>query len=206
MCETSKYSTVRRAPDGFTLIELIVAIAIFGVMAAVGYGGLRNVLNARAAIDLRQIEFAQLVTALNLLQHGIENAVARSVRDEFGDDVPAMRGGVDGVLLELTRYTAGGSFRDPGVDLRRVEYRLEEGRLFRLIWNELDRYQGSVPQRRLLLNAIAATDFRFFGTAWIEYWPLRPGATSLTSLPKGVEVRLRYSDGRTLQRTFLVEH
>ena len=205
MHKTTKRATVRRALDGFTLIELVVAIAIFGVMAAAGYGGLRNVLHARASIDARQTEFGHLVTAVNLLQQDVENAVARSVRDEFGDNVPAMRGGVDGALLELTRYTAAGSFRDPGVDLRRVEYRLEENLLLRLSWNELDRYQGSVPQRRLFLNEIVAAEFRFFGTDWTEYWPLRPGAASLTSLPNGVEVTLRYRDGKTLRRTFLVE-
>ena len=198
-------TTVRPPPGGFTLLELIVAIAIFGVMATAGYGGLRNVLDARAAIEVRQTEFAHLVNAVNLLQHDIENAVARSVRDEFGDDVPAMRGGIKGVLLELTRYTASGPFRASGVDLRRVEYRLAAGSLFRLTWDELDRYQGSVPHRRLVLTDIALLEFRFFGDDWSAYWPLSPGFAALNALPNGVEVSLRFCGGKTLRRTFFVE-
>ncbi len=190
---------------GFTLLELIVAIAVFSAMAAAGYGGLGNVLDAHAVLDARRVEFGNLVTAVNLLQQDVENVVARSVRDAFGDDVPAIRSGAGGALLELTRYTAAGVFRESGVDLRRVEYRLEAGQLFRVSWEELDRHQGSIPQRRLLLTDIAAIDFRFFSDAWTAYWPLRNDAASLNTLPKGMELMLRFRDGKTLRRTFLVE-
>ncbi len=205
MYMADKRSPTPLAQRGITLFELIVAVAVGGVMMAAGYEGLRNVLDAQAVIDARHIEFARLVTTVNLFQQDVENAVARSVRDEFGDDVPAMRGGIEGAFLELTRYTAAGVFRRPGVDLRRVEYRLVADRLFRLSWGELDRYQGSVPQRRLLLADLAAVDVRFFGDAWTAHWPLRRGVASLNALPKAIEVTLRFKDGKTLRRTFQVE-
>jgi general secretion pathway protein J len=36
---------------GFTLLELLVALAVFAIMATAAYSGLRNVLFTRAAVE-----------------------------------------------------------------------------------------------------------------------------------------------------------
>lgn len=190
---------------GFTLLELLVAIAVFSVMAALGYRGLSGILDARLGIDARQNEFARVVSTVSLFRQDVENAVSRSVRDEFGDSVPALRGGIDGALLELTRHAPAGRFRAAGVDLLRIEYRLEGDRLLRLTWDELDRFQGSVPRSRVMLTGVESFDLRFFDDTWTGFWPLERGFATLNELPAAVEVSLRWTDGRTLRRTFLLE-
>lgn len=189
---------------GFTLIELLVAIAIFAIMAGTGYGALRNLIEARTVLAQQHETFAAVSLAVNVLRNDIESAVARSVRDEFGDDEPALRGGIDGALLQLTRHSAAAAFREPGVDLRRIEYRVEDGALFRYAWNELDRFQGSTPKRRMLLAAVRTVGFRFFDGQWDAVWPVSTSRRDAVRLPRAVEVSVAFADGAELRRVFEV--
>ena len=89
---------------GFTLLELMVAIAIFVIFSAMAYGGLMTVLNARADIEDSLEDTRQLQMALFRLEQDIEQIRARPIRDDFGDPRPAV------LLDELQRLevTRGG--------------------------------------------------------------------------------------------------
>ena len=51
------------AARGFTLLELLVALAVFAIMAIAAYGGLRNVLFTRAAVEEQSRRLAAVRTA-----------------------------------------------------------------------------------------------------------------------------------------------
>lgn len=76
---------------GFTLLEVLVAIAIFSVMAVMAYEGLRNFLAARTLLENRTNAFHARVRGFAQLQQDLEQLVARPVRDELGDPVDAVR-------------------------------------------------------------------------------------------------------------------
>jgi len=41
----------RNIMQGFTLLELLVAISIFGLLSVIAYSGLNSVLNTRQVLD-----------------------------------------------------------------------------------------------------------------------------------------------------------
>lgn len=77
----------RHEPSGarFTLLELLVALAVFAIMASAACSGLRSVLFTRAAIRGRQSPAGYSATAVRL---DVEQSVPRASRD--GEVRPAL--------------------------------------------------------------------------------------------------------------------
>lgn len=185
---------------GFTLLEVLVALAVFAVAALMAYRGLGTVLAGRAQTEAAAVELAGLQTAFLLLERDLAVALPRPVRDELGGVREALRGAPDsGPVLEFTRATLGG----PGqAGVQRVGYRLERGRLLRLTWPVLDRAPRTEPYAAPLLEEVNAVGLRFLGKErWESAWP-PIGAPS--ALPRAVEVVLTLSSGATVRRLLRV--
>ena len=88
----------------FTLLELLVALAVFAIMAIAAYGGLRNVLFTRAAVEGKSRRLAAVQLAVYRMEQDVEQTLARGIRDEYGDPQPALQGGaLASDALTLTR-------------------------------------------------------------------------------------------------------
>lgn len=193
---------MRRAPSpgvaaGFTLLELLVALAIFSLLAVMSYNGLKVVLNQQAATELQAEALARLQKVYLLVQRDIEQVVPRPVRDEYGDEQPALIGGD---ALQLTR----GGWRNPAGRLRsslqRVGYAYEDGELVRYSWAVLDRAQDSEPLRQPLIDGVEEMTIRYLGgnNEWQEEWPnplaFGEAAVDNAALPRAVEVTLEHEE------------
>ncbi len=184
----------KRMCRGFTLLELLVALAIFGLVAVMAYGGLGTVLEQRAATD----ESAQRLSALQktylVMQRDIEQAVARAIRDEFGDEQAPLTGVPS---LQLTRGGWSNPAGRPRSSLQRVGYNLEDQQLIRYTWPILDRAQDSEPLKQALADSIISMEVRYLDTAnnWRDTWPdLEPrgGMPPASGLPVAVEIMLEH--------------
>ena len=192
---------------GFTLLELLVAVAIFGVSAVMAYDGLRNFLAGRARLEQHTDGFAALVRTVGQLQQDFEQMAPRAVRDALGDFEPACRvfreEEIPGVMF--TRFSPWPSSASRVADLRRVEYRLREGRLWRREWDALDRIASTAFRERPLPLEISTFSLRFLGTSgWQDDWPRATEAGVRDTLPRAVMVTLGLADGRNLTRLFRV--
>lgn len=196
---------MRQGARGFTLLELVVAIAIFGIMSALAYGGLMQLLDSRDAAGSRAARLTQLQTALSLLDRDIGQLVPRPVRDSYGTAQPALRGGgKEGLILELTR----GGWRNPADrprgSLQRVAYRLSDGGLTRLASTVLDGVDETAGAgATTLLDGVRSVELRFLDgqRQWQPAWPMdssRDGA----ALPQAIEVVIELSDWGRVTRLF----
>lgn len=195
----------RARATGFTLIELVVAVALFAVLATLAYGGLSNTLNARARITLANDELARLETAMQVLESDIANVVARPVRDELGGTVPALLAPADRPELEFTRYVDDSYADVPAVRLKRITYTFASGKLVRATWPILDRVPGAEPRRVTLLDGVRELSYRFHDRQWFDYWPQAATAVSDERLPAAVEVKLTLDHGDTVRRILMIE-
>lgn len=189
--------------DGFTLVELLVAISVFAVMAAVAYGGLLTVLEFTQELDGRLQALTRLQTALFMLRRDIEQAVVRSVRDEAGSPLPPFSGGAaSGELLAFTR--AG--WRNPQgtkrSTLQRVAYRWQADALRRVSWSVLDRVENSGAVDVQLLEGLRGIRLRFLDEQreWHTAWP--PEEAANAGLPRAVELVLNLEGRGELLRLF----
>lgn len=197
---------------GFTLLELLIALAVFAIMAAMAYSGLASVLEAREEVDETLATIADLQGAIHRMQMDLEQAVPRSVRYAYGDPHPALRG-LPEQGIEFTRNGWRNPLSLPRSHLQRVAYRInEDGDLVRLSWLVLDRAQDSVPIERVLIEGVKDVEWRFLNEQreWVDVWP--PGQAARASgagsasevMPRAVELRLETEAWGELRYLFLI--
>ena len=201
--------------SGFTLLELLVSVGIFALMAAMAYGGLNNLLKNRQITDERAVRLTQLQTSFLWLGRDIEQTINRKIRDEYGDNQLAMVGAEFGTYqLELTR----GGWRNPvgrtRSNLQRVAYSVRDNKLVRSYWNVLDRAQDSKPLETMLLDGVTRMELRFLSPAqnsgqdkqeWGDSWPGSAlGAEPSEAPPLAVEVTLETEAEGRITRLFRV--
>ena len=199
------------AVRGFTLLELLVALAVFAIMATAAYSGLSNVLFTRAAVEQQNRRLAAVQLAIFRLDQDIQQATPRGVRDEYGDPQPALRGGalLDDVLI-LTRAGWDNPLGQSRATLQRVAYRLREGRLWRLHWDVLDRGGLVAPRETLLIDQTREFRAQFLDQngEWRADWPppADPAADdhppNPNRLPRAVEITLMLEDWGAITRLF----
>lgn len=213
-----------RHARGFTLLELIIVIGIFGVFSLMAYGGLTTVLSARAAIEKNLLRTEEFDRAYLRLRTDLQNAAPRPIRDGNGEIQPSF--GYDGYTqrVEFTRAGWPNLLALPRPTLERVSYGLEESeagdrsrgarlqdkRLVRRSWLALDRASQSKPVEVVVLDRIQELDWRFLDASGqrSEAWPsssgapLQPGAD--VPMPTAIELKLRTRDWGELRMLFRV--
>lgn len=192
---------------GFTLLELLVAVALLAVIGAMAYGGLDSVMASRTGIEARLAAIAELQRAVGLLERDLAMAAPRAIRDGFGGKESAMMSRpVAGRRLSLTR---GGPRQPPGVErssLQRVDYGLVGRTLVRSHWRQLDRTPGAAPLTTELLEGVEGLNFRFLDQRgdWHGDWPPAGEEGTSERLPAAVEVRLQHERWGGLRRVVAV--
>lgn len=183
---------------GFTLLEIMVAVAVFGVMAALAYGGLNQLVDQQRHLETLASRFARIQKSLHLLERDLHYATPRGVRDALGTPEPALIGGNQGGLLALTRATDEVTRQ---VGLVRIEYALDKGVLQRRSWPVLDRMPQHEPTVQPLIDGVEAVDIRFAaGARWSGSWPPDGAQTAGTPLPEAVEIEVSLRNGARYRR------
>lgn len=196
------------AEGGFTLLELVIAIAIFGLMSVMAYSGLSSVLNTRDYADRQADRLGELQKAFSILGRDVEQAVNRPVRDNYGAvTLPLLGGGYGSAVLELTHTGGRNPMGQQRSSLQRVAYLFADGKLQRQGWQVLDRSIDSAPLQSQLLTKVKKVELRFMDEnhQWQPQWPsvtAAPGAPP--TLPRAVEVTVELEDWGRLSRIFEV--
>ncbi|MGH8283554.1 MAG: type II secretion system minor pseudopilin GspJ [Gammaproteobacteria bacterium] len=185
---------------GFTLIELLVAVAIFAVIAALAYGGLDSVIHQREQTATVMNRLRVVQQTMNIMTRDFSQLEPRTVRDPLGGTPLAAFISTPQNLPPVT-FTRGG-WSNPLADVRsteeRVAYQLDNGKLERLSWPELDAVPQTQPTKQILLTDVAGLDLSFMdaGGQWQQQWPpLNALANAyLAQLPRAVKVTITLKD------------
>lgn len=189
--------------NGFTLVELMVALFVFALLSAAGVYLLAGSVGAQGTIQRRLDDLAEVQRAAALMTADLAQAVPRISRTERGTLAPAF-------------YAAGGAQADPAVQfvrsgrdnpdalprsaVQKLEYGFVGGALVRRGYPQVDGAVAGPPA--VLLDRVTSAAFRFRGEdgAWREDW--RP--TLPTALPRAVELTVARQGDRAVRLLFLV--
>src|SRR5262245_31181887 len=140
---------------GFTLLEVLVAVAIFGIISLLAYGGYNQLIRQSENVESSATRTRAIQSTVQRMAEDFAMIEPRPIREPLGGTLePALRAGGTrtDTLLDLTR---SGWTNPAGLSrstLQRVTYRLMDDRLERAYWNALDRTLTTEPTNAVLLD------------------------------------------------------
>ncbi len=187
--------------SGFTLLEVLVAIGIFSVVAIISYTTLDTYIDQRERLTSHYARLERLQRLFILLERDIQFSVGRKVR--VGDELqPAMISKQDDILIALT--VAQADVRNAsGISLKRVEWELNGSELIRSQWDVLDHAGTIQPARLLVSDDLADIEFSYL------IYSRNRGLETSDSLdsdqrPAGIELNVTLKSGGSYRRVFTV--
>ncbi len=184
----------------FTLIEILVAVLIFGLLGVAAQQALSSAQQTQVSLKERGERFNELTRAINMLARDYRQLALRRVRDENGDRLPVVRVHDDGneVLLEFTRSGWRNPAQLPRSTLEHVAYRLEEEKLWRYSYLLLDQTSQLKPEKQLILSGIKEMQIRVMAPnaqlsdlmEWKREWPLggQLNSDDASKTPRAIKV------------------
>jgi len=184
---------------GFTLLEILIALAIVATLAILGYRALSAMTQSEVALSSEAARWRTLDLFFARLEGDLREAVPRTAR--LGESrEPAWLATVDGngnALLAFSR--AGPEFNlEPGSAGQRLAYRFRDGVVEVLYWPSYDRAPATEPSVYPLLADVARFRLAYLGKdgVWLANWPVAGDA----DLPRAARVELVLANGETIER------
>lgn len=197
-----KAATMPCDSNGFTLVEMMVALFIFAMLSVAGVIMLRSAVDADEVTAENLGQMAEMQRFVSLMEADLSQALPRTYRDDRGDRMPAFASENSGTGTSFLKFTRGGQSNingDARSNLERVEYRLTAGNLERLRNRMTD--GGAIDPPAILISNIASLELRFRDKRgqWSNDWQIE----RLAELPRAIEIGFE-QDGRRYRHLFLV--
>lgn len=204
---------------GFTLLEVLIALSIFAVIGMASYRVLDTVILSQDRVQAHADNLRHLQRAMLLMSLDIEQAVNRSIRGPYAEEVASMVAGEGDYLLQLSRTGWRNPLALARSNLQRVAYELgmqqdsegdasiyekQELSLLRHYWPVLDQGQDSLPQTQTLLSEVDNAEFRFLDQRgnWHLRWPAGTEQAAEEAMPVAVEIYLDTEQYGEITRLF----
>lgn len=191
---------------GFTLLEVLIAVAIFVVVGMLAMTGYNELTTQSERIEDSARRTRAIQAAVMRIGQDFATLEPRAVREPLGSELlPALLAREKNeVLVELTRSGWSNPAGVPRPTLQRVSYRVQEQKLFRDYWPVLDRTMTEPPTEVMLLDGVKSVSLRFMGAdrGWKEQWPPLgySGRDSSYVRPLAVEITLELEDWGKITR------
>lgn len=189
--------------EGFTLLEILIALFIFTILSILMAQGLRTVINANASVQHNAERLRQMQMALLILSRDIEQAIDRPVINASGKEEMAFLGEPKQFI-----FTHVGVANSDGLhhqsSLQRTKYYVDQHTLWRATYRALDAAPDTAPHIRQLLPNIDEASFQYLDDAgkFYDQWPVEGG--SAQSLPRAVRLHLSISQWGQINQLYVI--
>jgi general secretion pathway protein J len=189
-----------KRPRGFTLVEALLALAIFGVIAVLAYRATASLSEGESRLSAEAQRWRALETLFTRIEADFRQAIPRSARVGASRE-PAWFGTAFDGQSALVFTRAGSEFaQEPGPAGQRLGYRMRDGTLEIAYWVTLDHADAAQPTVYPLVTGIAGFELEYMtrSGAWRTRWPL----LGEDDLPRAVRLTLTLDDGVRIDRWF----
>lgn len=217
---------------GFTLIEVLVAITIFSVIAVGVYRVLSAMVEAQNKVVAHAESLHDVQQALWIMSSDLDQVVMRDIVNDNRQREPAMLSDEDDYALQFTRQGLRNPLLFNRSDLQRVAYSLgpepegsvdtaDEGslathksetkkrqHLLRHVWGAVDRISDTNEVVQVLLPDVEEIKLEFLTqeNKWLKSWPEKrmDNHAHVRELPVAIKLELKTEKYGALERVFQI--
>lgn len=170
---------------GFTLLELVIALAIFAVLGLASWRLFDTVVRVQQNAAAHQQEFRRLQRALAVIERDLLQVTEQPMSLTRG-------------VLQLQRSNWRNPLDQPRSERQTLTYRLDNGTL----WRESQADNTLVQQRQKLLEDIHLLRWRLYDadSGWRNEWPIRRGVKA----PMALELEVSTGRFESIRRVLLL--
>lgn len=185
----------RHATSGMTLIEMLVALAIFAVLGVMGYRAAATAMESRQRVAVETQRWRDIANLVQILETDITQFAVR----------PGAAGATNAVTssLQLKPFTGGLELSflkldGSGGNVRRRGYRFAEGRVMQLRWPGTDAI--ALSDAYVVLESVEAMRCTLMSADGQRYaiWP-DPQSNRMATLT-AIDIELDLPDAGTIRR------
>jgi len=193
--------------NGFTLVEVLIALFVYTVVITIVSVALTNMLNTSNTSIKEIIYFNKLQRIMLMLQRDLIQTSKRPILDADNNLQPAFifPSPEESFLLSFSSHIGNNLFpQEHTSDIRRIGYRYRNNALYRIVWPVLDRVNNHYQERKMLGN-IKKLSWQFIDNNHVRYtkWPPASSRNN-EQLPVAVKLTLILNNGDKIEKLFLL--
>ena len=190
---------------GFTLLEVLVAMAIFAVVSIASYSSLVILQTNDSISQNKTILIKSMQNVLNHMQSDFSQATDRYLKDQndlnfdFSFRAQEFLYESDSFALEFVRLGwVNPRAKLPRGSLQRVIYLIKDNKLQRHYYSYPDLSSGSIKSEQIILDGVESMTFRYFYEgSWQDDW-------QHNFLPNGIEITLETLSFGQIKKTVVI--
>ena len=178
--------------SGFTLVELLVAIAIFAVLSALGWKIFDYLIKVKDRNAMHEENLGQLQSAYQQIQRDTLQMIPVTANNA-GELEPALN--LNNQRLSFSKAGVTDPLKQGVSPYERVEYRYiqQEKKLYRLKYSNLNRVRSEQPLSSVLLSDVDQFQIAVLNPDELDRWP-SDGTNDVNLLPRGLKIKVTIRD------------
>ena len=173
--------------QGFTLIEILIALSILAVVGVMMAMGLRSAVSISARLTQKAHELTTIQTAVMIIERDLSQIINRPILDVSSQQLPGLtlRNSNQEVFFEFTRAGVVNPYSlQNRTTMQRVLYHYDGKQLIRTFWKALDRVKDTANASQVLLTQLKSFKINLIKKSEIQ----RTGQPSQEEFPIAVQV------------------
>lgn len=190
---------------GFTLVELLVAIIIFAIIAVISYRTISSLVITKDVVKESLDKWGGVSQVMSRFETARNRIIPLPVRDTDGNLLPALIGktkleGSYDSQLELTMSGTIGDEIMGSTPPKRIGFRYAGNTVYLVTWPVLNRVITTKPEIDILLTNVTyfSVSYLYQDKQWRDTWPL--SASDSGSLPVAIQMSMQLKSGESVMR------
>lgn len=196
-----------KSNKGFTLIEILIALTVFAILASITSSTLYYAFSTRTRVNEQSERMSTLQLAISLIQQDTSQTIERAIRGNDMRLFPIFVG-----RTEYMEFTRDGDVNPGSIDkrstLKRIAYVCENGTLIRRTWDGLDPENRNIHADKPLIDNLTECHFGFLNQNLEVFSEWRADAVNQNqnkeSLPKAIQFNLTLRDQGEINLLFTI--
>ena len=163
-----------RVQNGYTLLEIMIALFVFAILATITSSALYQAFDTRARVNVQADQLNSVQLAMTLIERDTTQTIERAIRGNEMHTFPPFIG-----QPHYVEFTRGGMVNPNGIEqrstLKRVALICKNRTLIRRSWESLDTPHRDQYQDRIILDNLEQCNFAYINksrqvlTEWRAY-------------------------------------